>query len=336
MPIISLRTPDPEYAESFRAYLNYVEDLAGSIGGIYGVASSLVEGVHDGVLLHPPVARMRRKQLDDDRSATVKQALRKAWSHTYRMAVEVGDAALFDEEANAWIPTQAYYAVYHALLAYAAASHQSIPNNHRAGLNFASELVSSGRLPYPWSACCTGGPETADISYAGFKSTISRVHVLTTPDPQTTEDRLAMFLRTTRQKELERRFAEARQRKPAPGRSRRNLSRAEKAKLAADMKPTSMFDILWRLRKKANYDDADVFVLGAAHEHDARRLGSGLAILTDATVAALEALIAARIGADEMWTMIDGYRRKRRERAASTLDLRATSWARYLPAASVP
>ncbi len=53
----------------------------------------------------------------------------------------------------------------------------------------------------------------------------------------------------------------------------------------------------WWTRKKANYEDADTFVLGACRELDARRFAQALVIVTDATVAALEAPAAAYAGA---------------------------------------
>jgi hypothetical protein len=336
MVILSIRFPDPEFAEAFRAYLNYFEDLAGSIGGEYGTGGTLVEGVHDGVLAHPPVTRIRRKPLSTTERDAIDKALRKAWASTQRVSAEVEDPGNFDEEANAWIPMQSYYGVYWAVIAYAIASGNQVPRDHRGALNFAARQVIRGLFPYPWCASCSDGPDTADITYGGFPVAIAPVHVLSRPDPWTTEDRLAMFLRTTRQRELERRFAEERRKRCAPGRSRRNLPKAEKSRLAAAMGPTTMFDILWRLRKKANYDDADVFVLGAASELDARRLGAGLALVTDATVAALEALIVAYVGADEVVTMADGYRRKKRADPQSALGLRVTSWARYGTVLTVP
>ena len=30
------------------------------------------------------------------------------------------------------------------------------------------------------------------------------------------------------------------------------------------MAPATLFDVLWRIRKKANYEDTDTFVLGLA------------------------------------------------------------------------
>lgn len=73
------RSPDPEFAEAFRAYVNYFEDLAGTTGGLYGFRASLVEGVHDGVADHPATWRIQRRRMNDDRLDVVGRAFRKSW-----------------------------------------------------------------------------------------------------------------------------------------------------------------------------------------------------------------------------------------------------------------
>ena len=65
---------DPEYAEAFRAYVNYFEDLAGTIGGLYGVEDSLAAGVHTAVAEHPPIRRVQRRSLDTYRFEAVETA----------------------------------------------------------------------------------------------------------------------------------------------------------------------------------------------------------------------------------------------------------------------
>lgn len=308
---MKIRFPDPEFAETFRAYRNYVEDLAGCIGGQFGVATSLVCGVHDAVLSHPPVARVSRRPLSDERRQATKAALQKTWGWLHRMSAEIEDPYPLDEEANAWLPVMSYYAVFHALLAYAAASGQAVPRDHTATRRLAAKEVKRGVFPYPWSAWCEGCPQTGKVSFGGGLLPDEPVHVLSNPDPATSEARLAMFLRTTRQKELEQRFAEERHKKITPGRSRRNLSKQVKEHLATSMAPTTVFNLFWRMRVKANYEDADVFVLGAEHELDARRFGAGLVIVTDTTVAALEALIAAYVGPRELAIMANSYQGRR-------------------------
>ena len=162
--------------------------------------------------------------------------------------------------------------------------------------------------------------------FGGLVPSGDSVHVLSSPDPWTSDDRLAMFLRTTRRKELDRRFAQERQRKVKPGRTRRNLSTADKERFAKSMAPTTLFDVLWRVRKKANYEDADTFVLGAGDELEARRLAQALVILTDGTIAALEALAAAYVGPRLLADISQAYAVRTRSGPASAVGRRASSW----------
>ena len=321
-----IRFPDPEFAEAFRAYVNYFEDLAGTIGGLY-MANSLVEGVHDGVLRHPPTWKVQRRRLNGPEEKALDAAFRKVWGTLRRLDREVEDPDNYDEEANAWIPTQAYYAVYHSVLGLSIASGQTVPRDHAAALKLAGQVVQRGALPPPWDAWCGGCPQTGNCTFGGLSRSGVGVHVLSRPDPWTSDDRLAMFLRTTRQKELERRFNQERSRKPALGRTRRNLSRVDKERIASSMAPTTIFDVLWRMRKKANYEDADTFVLGAAGPLDARRLGQALVIVADATTAALEALAAAYVGAKILADMAEAYRQKTNSAPGSAMGRRAQSWA---------
>lgn len=323
---VLIRFPDPEYAETFRAYVNYFEDLAGTIGGLY-IGTSLVEGIHDGVLTHPPVAKIQRRRPTSAEVNGMDAGFKKAWANLRRLDREVEDPFNYDEEINAWLPAQAYYAVFHAILGFAVATGQPVPKDHAAALKLAGRVVERGVLPPPWDVWCAGCPQTKACTFGGVVPSSGGVHVLSTPDPATSEDRLAMFLRTTRKKELERRFAQERARKPAPGRARRNLSKSDKERIASAMAPTTVFDVLWRMRKKANYDDADVFVLGAAHELDARRLGQSLVIVADATVGALEALAVAYVGPNSFADMAEAYAKKTSSAPDTPVGLRARSWA---------
>lgn len=135
-----------------------------------------------------------------------------------------------------------------------------------------------------------------------------------------------MFLRTTRKKELERRFKQERAKKPDPGRTRRNLTKAMKEQMAAAMAPTTVFDVLWRMRKKANYDDADTFVLGAAGELDAYRLGQAIVLVIDATVASIEALASAYVGPKVLSDMVGRDATKAAAAPTSAVGVRAASW----------
>jgi len=263
-----------------------------------------------------------RRRLGRTEKESLESALRKAWADLRRLRREVDDIDSFDEDSNAWLPVQAYYAVYKAILAFAVASRQAAPRDHRKALSLVSRAVERGLLPYPWALYCSGCPQTGSHQFGGGL-TPQPLHPLANPDPASTSDRIAMFLRTTRQKELDRRFADERRRRVAPGRSRRNISRTEKERMAGNLAPTTLFDLFWRLRMKANYEDADTFVLGAAGIPDARAFADSLAILADASVAALEALVIAYVGPDDYSRFVTSYRDRVRANPDSPVAVRA-------------
>jgi len=246
----------------------------------------------------------------------------KSWANLRRLRREVDDIDTFDEDTNAWLPVQAYYAVYDAVRSLAIASTQHVPRDHRKALNLASKAVLRGLLPYPWNMYCDGCPQTGSHSFP-TPGKPGSVHVLSNPDPDSAVDRLAMFLRTTRSKELERRFSEDRRKNVAPGRQRRNLSIDDKEAIAARLAPTTVFDLFWRLRMKANYDDADTFVLGAGGVADARAFADSLAIVADASVAAIEGVVVAYVGPDLVGDFASSYQQKVRADAGSPVAVRA-------------
>lgn len=104
--VVQIHFPDPEYAGAFQAYRNYLEDLAGMLGGRYGMADSLIAGVYQVVAAHPPVTRLQRRTLSEDERQTLDRAMRKVWGTLRRLHREVGDPEAFDEEANAWRPSR--------------------------------------------------------------------------------------------------------------------------------------------------------------------------------------------------------------------------------------
>jgi hypothetical protein len=327
---VSLHFADSDFEKPFRVYSNYLQDLAGTIGGHHGFEESLVDGVHTSVVQLEPWQKINRRRPNPRTAAELQSCLRKSWGALRRTLHEVEDPTTYDEEANAWLPAQAYYAVFHGILSLAVASGQSVPRTHAAALSLVADAVVRGKLPYPWSAWCAGCPQTGNVSFGGLRPP-ERVHPLSRPTPDTASDRLALFLRTTRTKELERLYAIERTKGVPRRASRRNLNRAKKESMAARQRATTVFDLFWRLRMKANYDDADVFVLGAATESDARQLAESLVLVTDATLAALEALIAAYVGPNALARTAELYARKSR---CPNIAHRAESWVNRADASS--
>jgi hypothetical protein len=327
---IELEFADPEFEKGFRVYSNYLADLAGVIGGRYGLEDSLALGVREAMRRHPALNAVRRRSLTRRSAQELDRALRKAWSMGGRVAKEV-EGEDFDPEANAWLPEQAYYAVHHGMRGVVLAATGTAPKEHRRILNIISREVVDGRLIFPWDTYCTGCPHLGTQQFSGVNAT-GEIEVLSAPDPNTAEERIAKLLATTRKKELDRRFAEQRSKKPAPGRRRRNVSRAEKVKLAANLQETTLFDFFFRTRKKVHYDDPDTFVLGATSPTEARRFAESLSIVTDGTLAVLESLVAAYVGSGRVAAAALNYADRKNAEPDSLLGRRASVWGGIVPA----
>ena len=101
--------------------------------------------------------------------------------------------------------------------------------------------------------------------------------------------------------------------------------------MATNLQPTTLFDFFFRLRKKVHYGDPDVFVLGAAGVQDARRLAEALVIVTDATVAALECLVATYRGRSLVAQAAIKYADRLSAAPGTLVARRSQSWADFAP-----
>lgn len=278
------------------------------------------------MLSRPAAAAISRSPPDADRKDALEDALALSWSQLLRAHDELDDPEHFDHDANALLPTIALSSVRYAIEALAVAMHQPAPDTGDAAPGLIGSVVSSGVLPYPWGITCSGCPQNGTATFDGLPHTPRTVDVHSHADPSSSCDRLAMFLRTTRAQELERRFVELRRLPPAAGKKRRVVPRAEKEAVAAGVDPTTLFDVLWRTRRESHTTGIDRFVVGAADETEARRFAEALVIITDATVAAIEAVIAATIGTVLPADMTGELIERSAISQGSRLGHHATSW----------
>lgn len=296
---------DSEHSQSFVAYRNYVGGLNRLVEISYGAGSlQLPELVAASRELRAVGAVDRRNR--DEVLSEIEVSLQRAWGML--RAQRVADLDTFIPEFNATIPTQAYYAVYHALRAAKLALDGSGFAEHRPALNWAAQIVKRGLLPWPWSAWCGGCTTVEDPTFGGFPDAPLLMHPLASVRDSELPDRYGALLRTTRSKELQKRYEKKRAELSKLG--RKNLSREMKIDVSRKLEVTTMFDVFWRVRTKANYDSSDVFVLGAASSIDAREFGMSLVALADATVAVLEVVVCAAMGPPTYLKWLDAYRRR--------------------------
>ncbi|MCU1363476.1 MAG: hypothetical protein JWM55_1304 [Acidimicrobiaceae bacterium] len=296
-----------EAEPAFTAYRNYVEDLERIIALDYGSVEERHAAIVAATRVLPAVAKLTKRTLTPEELADVKKCLERAWGMLRAMWVPL-DLDEFITEFNSTIPITSYYAAYHALLATTAATSHRGNTTHRATLNDASALVGRQLLPWPWSSTCEGCPQLGEETFKGFARPIDEVHVFTALSDDELPHRLGGLLKSTRDKELGARFDNERKRIQKV--NRKNLKAGEKRKMASGLAPTTIFDVLRRIREKANYEGADVFVLGAPNSDEARRFGAPLITVVDATIVALETLVDRAVGDGRVATWLEAYNQR--------------------------
>jgi hypothetical protein len=291
---------------SFLAYLHYLEDIAGVIGGRYGDG---VAGVYQTMQLHPPVLALAQVAPEPAALAALQLELAGAWDALAIVDNAVAPA-VYDPQANAVVPSAGVRAVVAAARALAVALGTDRPDNDAEALGLLGDLAEEELLPYPWSAFCSGCPQTGSYHWGDSVLPGETVSVFQRPSAETSDARLAMLLRTTRQRALEEQFAVHRQTDVRPGRTRRNLSADHKEDIARSTPPTTVFDVLERVRRRADADDGAAFVEGAFDDEEARSFAVALAAVADGSVAVVEAVIAAVVGWDVFTDLVSSYVRR--------------------------
>ena len=279
---------------SFLAYLHYLEDIAGVISGRYG---SGVTGVYQTLQLHPPARALEGPPLAVSAAAALQGHLGQAWD-ALAVVDNAIDPAVYDRQSNAVLPGAGARAIAAAARALSVVLGGDVPAGDDDTFAFLGDLAEEELLPYPWSAFCVGCPQLGSAQWGGSVLPGDPVPVFAQPHPETSDARLAMLLRTTRHRVLERQFAVARVTDVRPGRTRRNLSAEVKEMIAAQAAPTTVFDVLDRVRRRGDDDDGLAFVEGAFDVEEAQRFATALAAVADAGVAAIEGVVANLIGWD--------------------------------------
>jgi hypothetical protein len=297
---------------SFVAYLHYLEDIADVIAGLYGRG---VAGVYQSMQLHPPVRALPPRTVPPHDVARVVSHLDWGWS---RLSAIDSAVDQFDRQANAVVPLLAVEAMTAAARALAVALGTDEPADAEEALAFLGDFVTEEILPYPWSAFCVGCPQTGSTLWGGSVLPGETVSVFQLPSASTSDARLAMLLRTTRQRVLERAFAVERHTDVRPGRSRRNLTLDHKEAIATATPPTTVFDVLERVRARVDADDGEAFVEAPFDDEEALRFAHALAAVADASVAAIESIVATVIGWDVFGDLAASHSRRHGNASAAS------------------
>lgn len=205
-----------------------------------------------------------------------------AWSHlrrghlTLRLMQQIPVDVLpeFAMASALWLPVQAYYAVHGFGLALLAAtgSAASLPRTHSAFMKAAADRIVNRLLPQPFSALFRGGYYEWKFlpgDLTGIPDRLVDIRPglnLERPDETTRDVHIAQCLDTTRRRLIERKLDDARRKRARKsGKRTGRLSGQQQGRIAESVSSTTVFDYLYRVRIKSNYEDATMYQEDSDH-----------------------------------------------------------------------
>jgi len=229
------------------------------------------------------------KELDE---VGVHKLMRNAWFTELQLQMAAQAAELIPY-SNHWAPVQLYYSVYLLLRAWFVASGQDVGANHASALRNASSDIRQRQslYPSPWSLCVLGDPEKQTTEYLGLPDGVVITQVNSQRHTPPFWDSFAMFLRTTRKRQVSRSIDEWKSK-----RKKQRIDKSQRAQLVNSLPPTSLFNALYRLRIRSNYEDADAFLLSIENDAEAIEFHQAIRSVGWYTLLLLELLVAARVG----------------------------------------
>jgi hypothetical protein len=155
-----------------------------------------------------------------------------------------------------WAFPQAYYSTYTSLLAHYKALGYT-QESHTSVLKFFGSLIEQNRLPETLSFYCTGGKEK--IIYININKP-QGIDSLTFDknNKETIDNHICQFLKATREIKLDEKKLDLRL-KNKKGQKSKKLNPSQWEQVSDSIGHTTIMDLLYRKRIKANYQDIETF-----------------------------------------------------------------------------
>lgn len=272
----------------FWAYSNYLIALSRLIESEYANTEALIQAM---VSSNGLVKIYRGRNINFD---MVAQSLRLSWYTELLLTKTIPHKDILPY-ATPWSMVQTYYAVYPTIRAYFLVMGRNVDKSHETSIKtIGSDFVScKERFPYPW--CCTldGDPSKRNFSLLNdkYQSTISLSNPLKSPYTTDPREYYGLFLRTTRERLLERKIQWWKK-----DNNKKKILKAEKLELIRTLRPTNMLDAFYRVRSRSNYQDIDSFAFTQIHEFDYLNLQTAMCKIVGYTLAMFETIIARALG----------------------------------------
>ena len=157
-----------------------------------------------------------------------------------------------------------------------------------------SELSSSKScFPAPWSCVFDGDPKSNPFQLSNYSQELSLSNPLKSPDNPW--EHYGLFLKTTRRNILNQKIQQWKKRE-----KRKKIYSLKRQSLLENISPTTIFDAMYRMRIRSNYQDIDSFAFGVSAwgrmNGDSQKFHRAVLTLTEASLLVFEVLIARLMG----------------------------------------
>lgn len=287
---------------SFKTYKNYTTAFAYLLSKKYG--ANTFESLKTAMSL---IHNSTQKRTDQD-IEKIRSLLINSWHTELNFLLPSKIEGDFTRYSLHWAPVQVYYAVYLSLRALFESCGNKVSHTHTSTLNSISEWVSKREsLPYPWNCYCTGIDFLKNVHFSNCEEEIKKISTLAIPTIDDLESHYVIFLKTTRERQFDKKRLECKKYKTKSGKTKKKLNKNEKEEIEGSILPTTFFDCIYRLRLKSNYEEAETYILHDMTQVDITSFYKSLDTILTNSLFVIESIILRYLGKEEFNKVFHGF-----------------------------
>ncbi len=284
-------TPEEEEQErKFRTFRNYVRAWNLELDDGLGVPSGNIQTDLDAICATPV---FRKTQASGALTAQLERDYIRGELVLRAMSAVSGGSNELAACMALWLPVQAYYAIHGLGCASLQALGQPTPYQHK----MFRVMMASSLLPkyFPGALQAKavwdehGEPKTEGIRVDG--ASIKEQSNLATPSPDNKTLLVAKSLTTTHNDTLDDEVEKYKRRE-----KKKRLPNGVKSHLRSKMHPSTILDLLWRMRTRANYSDPAMYLHPSKTGSEAVDYCQDITALARRIALVLRAIIRTRLG----------------------------------------
>jgi hypothetical protein len=203
--------------------------------------------------------------------------------------------------AMQWAFPQAYYSTFGSLLAHFKALGYTQESHTAVMKNFAV-LVEQNKLPESVRFYCTGGKNNIGYINIAKPNDVGSMD-FDTDNIKTIDNHICQFLKSTREIKLDDKAIDLKL-KNKPGQKRKNLNSAKWQRVSEATGHTTIMDLLYRKRIKANYQDIETF---SSTQFKGLEVLTNLSLVVGRLNLINETYIAKAVGLDAYHSMLNRH-----------------------------